>query len=354
MFTSTYNRGFVLDFENGVTISVQYGHGNYCAVQDLEKNINEPMQTVKHSSETAEVIIMLGDDSLTEKFANEFGLSCDGQYMGWVSADTVADAITWARNYGTSRNGLIGVIQKLANEVETQKTMREYNDKDAEVTKNMFDYLNRNGYNVSTEMLRNVNNQILIGRMNESENLRMIAEVSRKDKNGLEEYEGEKPLNMLEVISRRESETRGKVAGEFIKETIRELDPTKYSTANPLELKFHYDYLPYVTHGRIFLGEYQDTDNRIAILDFDSKEILPTERDIKGGTMILEDINKQRQKEISVNLAMDVQSVISKIEFVGYDLLVYLNVEGKEEDEKVVFPLDSMTIKRILSYVVED
>lgn len=30
MFTSTSNKGFSLTFENGWTISVQFGYGNYC------------------------------------------------------------------------------------------------------------------------------------------------------------------------------------------------------------------------------------------------------------------------------------------------------------------------------------
>lgn len=30
MFKSTHNKGFGMSFQNGMTISVQYGYGNYC------------------------------------------------------------------------------------------------------------------------------------------------------------------------------------------------------------------------------------------------------------------------------------------------------------------------------------
>ena len=35
MFTSTFNKGFQITFENGWTISVQYGSGNYCENRNL-------------------------------------------------------------------------------------------------------------------------------------------------------------------------------------------------------------------------------------------------------------------------------------------------------------------------------
>ena len=33
-FTSCLNKGFQMTFDNGFRISVQWGHGNYCAVKD--------------------------------------------------------------------------------------------------------------------------------------------------------------------------------------------------------------------------------------------------------------------------------------------------------------------------------
>jgi hypothetical protein len=35
MFKSTYNKGYNLLFKNGLTISVQFGHNNYCSNHDI-------------------------------------------------------------------------------------------------------------------------------------------------------------------------------------------------------------------------------------------------------------------------------------------------------------------------------
>ncbi|PHE64354.1 hypothetical protein COF68_05800 [Bacillus toyonensis] len=100
MLRATDNKGFVLTFENGVTISVQFGYNNYCEVRDVERNFGDSMLTPIHESKTAEILIETSDGKIiTDEFARKFGLDSDGQYLGWINSDDVARAIFWAKTY---------------------------------------------------------------------------------------------------------------------------------------------------------------------------------------------------------------------------------------------------------------
>ena len=43
MFKSNHNHGFSMTFENGITISVQFGEGNYCDRRDMMKPYKSDM-----------------------------------------------------------------------------------------------------------------------------------------------------------------------------------------------------------------------------------------------------------------------------------------------------------------------
>ncbi|PGF05093.1 hypothetical protein [Bacillus toyonensis] len=332
MFKSFNNKGFELNFTNGVSISVQWGYSNYCSVRDLDRKHDDSMQVSEHKSETAEIEIMHGKKNITGEFAEHYKLSADSHVIGWLQADVVANAITWAQNYKT---------MDLTEEVK--ETLLNYNKQDMALTRGILGDTSDQGYletlgETTKRLYDEMNRENIEGRHNTS-NVRFIGEIPRNDRSNLEEYEGDglvvNDLDTEKYITRERKQ-------------IRTLNPTRYSTENPLELKYYYDYLTFPTHGRIMLGEYQYTDNPIAILDFELEE------NDSVGTLSLTDVNKQKRHEFQVNLDSDVRLIISKIEFIGYDLLVYLNVEGKEEDDKVVFPIDTMTIKRILTYVITD
>jgi hypothetical protein len=79
MLTITQGKGFSLKFENGLTISVQFGKGNYCSQKE------QPQQSL-HQSIDSEIAIW---DELGEWFS--FG---SDSVEGYVSADEVADWIT--------------------------------------------------------------------------------------------------------------------------------------------------------------------------------------------------------------------------------------------------------------------
>lgn len=86
MFTSTYNKGFQMSFDNGLTISVQFGSGNYCSVKDLSKMPFSEMKTVTHSSKTAEVAVW-------DKQDNMFYFPNSHPYIGWERTEEVAKMI---------------------------------------------------------------------------------------------------------------------------------------------------------------------------------------------------------------------------------------------------------------------
>lgn len=106
VFTATLNRGFQLDFPNGVTISVQWGHGNYCSNRDLAKGYLDALSeenALRFTSQTAEVLIEKPVNGrmepITSEFAEQIGERHDGRVCGWLNAEQVADAIEWARYY---------------------------------------------------------------------------------------------------------------------------------------------------------------------------------------------------------------------------------------------------------------
>ncbi len=79
------NSGFSMTFENGLTISVQFGVKNYCSRRCFNTPIDSDRKSLRVSSPNAEIaIIGEGDDLLV----------FDGDTVaGWVPTDEVADWI---------------------------------------------------------------------------------------------------------------------------------------------------------------------------------------------------------------------------------------------------------------------
>ena len=89
-FRITEGKGFQMSFENGLTISVQFGYGNYCA------NKNEP--TNRHSANTecydAEIAIFPTKDKGPAWLTNKFLPKKRGEdVVGWIKPDEVAKLI---------------------------------------------------------------------------------------------------------------------------------------------------------------------------------------------------------------------------------------------------------------------
>lgn len=84
MFKSTSNKGFQLTFENGLTISVQFGTGNYCHRNRIAP-VGEEMKQDIIESETAEIAIW-------DKTGQWYNFGSD-EVKGWASPDEVAEWI---------------------------------------------------------------------------------------------------------------------------------------------------------------------------------------------------------------------------------------------------------------------
>ena len=84
-FVATKNTGFAMTFDNGFTISVQWGTINYCEKKNLGAEGDEEMKTKRWESTTAEIAVF-----------NDTGIVPVGKsddVIGWCSADEVATVI---------------------------------------------------------------------------------------------------------------------------------------------------------------------------------------------------------------------------------------------------------------------
>ena len=86
--TKDMNNGFHMKFDNGVTVSVQFGAGNYCANRDEPWNSKRP-------SPTAEIGMWTPDGRwITDKV-----LGCGDDVQGWLTPNDVLDAMRKAADY---------------------------------------------------------------------------------------------------------------------------------------------------------------------------------------------------------------------------------------------------------------
>lgn len=85
-FKSTYNRGFQMTFDNGLTISVQWGRFNYC---ERKKSVylSDELKDVIVESKDAEIAIW--DNNNSKKFLN-FG---SNEVKGYCTTNEVAQWI---------------------------------------------------------------------------------------------------------------------------------------------------------------------------------------------------------------------------------------------------------------------
>ena len=86
MFKITSGKGFHMTFENGYTISVQFGSGNYCDNRHLAWDA--PIEP----SKTAEIAIWPEGGDLIE-------FPHGDSVRGWCTADEVAQIISQVQNW---------------------------------------------------------------------------------------------------------------------------------------------------------------------------------------------------------------------------------------------------------------
>lgn len=97
-FKSVYNRGFQMTFGNGITISVQWGTGNYCSRKDLNSPVDGDLKYPTTESPTAEIAIWHRESDTWFEFETD-------QVRGWCNTDEVGGWITLITN-ATDLNNL--------------------------------------------------------------------------------------------------------------------------------------------------------------------------------------------------------------------------------------------------------
>ena len=103
MFTSNNNEGFSMKFENGYTISVQFGHKNYCSRRSMDAGeIMAAKDNKINSSLTAEIAILNRG-----KFIKAFEDKRD--VKGWVGSDEVATIIDIVSNASNADQIRVGI-----------------------------------------------------------------------------------------------------------------------------------------------------------------------------------------------------------------------------------------------------
>lgn len=93
MFAITGHKGFQLTFENGCTISVQFGPGNYC--QNRSADFNAPMEKSRWASVDAEVAILLPNGDFHQ-------ITDYDKAEGWQTVEDVCRWIEVARSIKTN------------------------------------------------------------------------------------------------------------------------------------------------------------------------------------------------------------------------------------------------------------
>jgi len=94
MFRVMDNKGFQIVFENGCTLSVQFGPGNYTDSDVRAKAWEAPRQQREWEAQTAEVAILLPNGRF-------YPITEMDDVIGWQSVEDVLKWIDVARNIKT-------------------------------------------------------------------------------------------------------------------------------------------------------------------------------------------------------------------------------------------------------------
>lgn len=93
-------RGFQITFSNSVTISVQFGYGNYCTNRD---GLLESPRGDTQSPDAEVALFGHMGNWLTREALIETGIDTDpgDDVMGYVTPDQVALLVAWAAGYNS-------------------------------------------------------------------------------------------------------------------------------------------------------------------------------------------------------------------------------------------------------------
>lgn len=97
-FVSTMRKGFHMTFENGLTVSVQWGAGNYCDnhfPKDMDFTFSKDAE-----SDTAEVaVIDQRDEFIDPQQFFSYEISSDGMVAGYLDPSQVVELLANVRDW---------------------------------------------------------------------------------------------------------------------------------------------------------------------------------------------------------------------------------------------------------------
>ncbi len=104
-FVTTQNKGFGITFDNGFTISVQWGTENYCEHRNLDINFEDlpnPKEHNRWESRSAEIAVFDKDGEMVSVGERD-------AVIGWLTPNEVAKAIEIVSGYqGQTMTGMTG------------------------------------------------------------------------------------------------------------------------------------------------------------------------------------------------------------------------------------------------------
>ena len=107
-FVATRNKGVAMTFDNGFTISVQWGTENYCEKKNTTIHPTDPMKHTRWDSLSAEIAVFEGERMLS--------VATDGvdDVIGWLGTDDVAKIIAIVQSaHPDNEEEMVEKIKKL-------------------------------------------------------------------------------------------------------------------------------------------------------------------------------------------------------------------------------------------------
>ena len=102
-FQATQNKGFQMKFNNGFSISVQWGNMNYCERRNWSADYKSEMKEDYIKSENSEIAVFDTKGSMMSVGEND-------AVIGWLSADEVAKIIEIVSN-ADDKEGIVKRIK---------------------------------------------------------------------------------------------------------------------------------------------------------------------------------------------------------------------------------------------------
>ena len=99
-FVATRNKGYAMTFDNGFTISVQWGTENYCEKKHTTIHPTDPMEHKRWDSLSAEIAVFdkegefISINGYTLESTDGTIKNVDDVVAGWLPTDKVAEVIT--------------------------------------------------------------------------------------------------------------------------------------------------------------------------------------------------------------------------------------------------------------------